>query len=133
MKKKKQFTRQLFSIVLCLALVLTHVPLTTFAADKYINIVGDFTIAPSDGVTTLAIDTDYTYADGVLTGNTTKPVTIGMRNGVTTTAETIVVDSTKGETSVTFDSINIDTTEESAIVAMGVNKVTFAFDGESAF
>ena len=133
MKKKKQIIKQLLSIVLCLVLVLTYVPLTTFAVDNYTNIVGDFTIAPSDGATTLAIGTDYTYADGVLTVNTTIPVTIGMKNGVATTAETIVVDSIEGETSVIFDSIDIDTTEDSAIVAKGTNKVTFAFNGESTF
>ena len=66
----------------------------------------------------------------MLTVKTVTPVTIGMKEGVTTTAETIVVDSANGETAVTFDGIGIDTEEDEGIMAKGGNKITFAFIGE---
>lgn len=93
--------------------------------------VGDFTIIATDGETTLTANTDYTYEEGVLTVKTVTPVTIGMKEGVTTTAETIVVDSANGETAVTFDGIGIDTEEDEGIMAKGGNKITFAFIGEN--
>ncbi len=131
MKIKKYFTKQLLSIFLCVAMILAYLPLTTFALN-YINTVGDFTIAPSDSAEVLVADTDYTYADGVLTVSTTIPVTIGMKNGVTSTAETVAVDSSKGETTVTLNSIGIDTAEDAAIAVTGTNKVTLNFSGESS-
>lgn len=121
---KKRIAVMILALVVCLCL-----PAVAFAAE--LITVGDFTIAPTDGSTVLTEGTDYTYSNGKLTVTTTIPVTIGMKDGVTKTAETIVVDSAKGETTVTFASIGIDTTEDAAIAVKGKNAVTFAFTGES--
>lgn len=94
--------------------------------------VGDFTIVSSDGNIALDETTDYTYKDGVLTVTTATPVIIGMKDGVTATAETIVVDSTNGDAEVNFKNIDIDTDKSAAITAKGANKITFAFTGENA-
>lgn len=121
----KRILTTLFAVVFGLALL----ALPASAADAIT--VGDFTIAPTDGTTVLAAGTDYTYASGKLTITTTTPVTVGMSTGVTTTDDTIVADSSNGEAYVTFNSIIIDTEEKAAITVQGVNKVTFAFAGES--
>lgn len=68
--------------------------------------VGDFTIL---GTKNLVQNTDYTYTDGVLTITTTTPTTVAMKNGVTTTDDTIVVNSSVGATYVTLNNIEIGT------------------------
>ena len=126
MKTRVRFVKHILSVLLCVAMVLSCVPMTVFAEENH------FTIVATDGETTLAAETDYTYEKGVLTVKTITPVTVGMKDDVTATTETIVVDSTNGEVAVTFDGIEIDTAQDAAITAKGGNKITFTFNGENA-
>lgn len=133
---KKKISTKFLSLFLALIMVVGLLPMSVFNAfakeTNSLVTIGNFTITSTDNTSVLTENTDYTYADGVLTLTTVAPVTVGMKDGVTTTAETIVVDSTKGEASVNFNGIGIDTTEDAAITVKGGNKVTFAFIGENA-
>lgn len=110
MKTKNSLSKQLLSLVLCLALILIYVPMTAFAADEVEGIpVGDFTIAPTDGAAVLTDGTDYTYNSGELVITTTTPVTIGMKNGVATTTDTIRIWTTSGAADITLNNVSIAT------------------------
>lgn len=127
MKARKQFTKRVLSIVLSFVLMLACVPFV-YAMDAG----EDFTITATDSATVLVEGTDYTYTDGVLTVSTSTPVTIGMANGVSTTADVIVTDSTNGAVNITFNGISIDTEEHNAIELKGQNQTTFVFSGTNA-
>ena len=129
----KHNLKKLFGWTLTVVMLLTMllaVTITVSAAETIT--VGDFTIVSTDGTTVLTDGTDYTYSGGTLTITTTTPVNVGMKTGVTKTANIIVADSTKGEAAITFDSIRIETTEDEAIIVKGKNEVTFVFVGESS-
>ncbi len=121
----------LFFALIMIVGLLTASTFTAFAEDVSPITVGDFTVKSTDNTSVLIENTDYTYADGVLTITTATPVTVGMKDGVTATVETIVIDSGNGKTAVTFDGIAIDTEEDAAIAVKGGNEVTFTFVGES--
>ena len=97
--------------------------------------VGDFTIL---GTKNLVQNTDYTYTDGVLTITTTTPTTVAMKNGVTTTDDTIVVNSSVGATYVTLNNIEIGTDNlgnsgtNTPITVKGENQVTLDFIGNNS-
>lgn len=135
----KHNLKKLFGWTLTVVMLLTMmlaVTITVSAAETIT--VGDFTIVSTDGTTVLTENTDYTYKDGVLTIKTTTPVTIGMKDGVTTTDDTFVVDSSKGVTHVTLDSITIDTDNlgnsgtNTPITVKGVNQATLEFIGNNS-
>lgn len=132
---KFKTSNKVLSVFLALIMVVGLLPMSVFTAfakeDNTLVTIGDFTISSTDNTSSLTENTDYTYADEVLTITTVTPVTIGMKDGVTATAETVVVDSSNGKVSVTFDGIAIDTEEDAAIAVKGGNEVTFAFVGES--
>ncbi len=133
---KKKFSAKILSLLLSFNMIVGLLPISAFTAfametASFVTI-GNFTVAPTDNTSTLTENADFTYADGVLTLTTVTPVTVGMKDGVTTTAETVVVDSSNGEASVIFDSIGINTEKDAAITAKGGNKITFAFVGENA-
>ena len=139
MKTKTRFNK-LTAWLLTLAMLMTFIPafsLTAFAGDGDIYTAGDFTIASTDGITSLTEETDYSYADGKLMVTTTTPVTIGMKDGVEKTDNIIVVDSSNGEAYISLDSIKIETDnlgnsdENHPITVKGTNKVTLDFVGEN--
>lgn len=127
MKTRSAFVKPLFSVLLCLALMLTYVPSFVLAQES--TVLGDFTVTSADGVTALTDGTDYTYTDGTLTITTDTPVVIGMKDGVATTDDVIVTDSTVGETTVTFHNLHIDTTEDEAITVQGSAATVLIFSG----
>ena len=97
--------------------------------------VGDFTIL---GEKELTEGTDYAYKDGILTITTTTPVTVAMKSGVTTTDDTIVVDSSVGTTYITLNNITIGTDNlgnsgtNTPITVKGENQVTLDFVGNNS-
>ncbi len=136
---KKFIPKRFLSLLLALLMILGTLPMSTvLATGSTTATIGDFTIVATDGNTTLTETTDYTYQDGVLTVTSTTPVTIGMKSGVTTTDDTIVVDSSTGETYVTLNGIEIGTDNlgnsgtNTPITVKGVNQVTLDFIGNNS-
>lgn len=134
MRAKSTFNK-LTAWLIVFTMLTTLIPtftLSAFALSTSPIEVGDFTIAPTDGITSLTEGTDYSYANDTLTLTitTTTPVTIGMKDGITKTDNIIVTDSTSGEAKITFDGIDIETTEENAIeLTKGGKKTTLIFNG----
>ena len=58
MKMNKHFTKKLLSIVLCLALVLSYLPVNIFAAENKTINVSEFTGDGSDNIISLVIASD---------------------------------------------------------------------------
>lgn len=74
--------------------------------------VGAFTLS-TDNVEGLIESTDYTYADGVLSLNTNKEVTIANTDANTTTSDRIVMPyDTSKNYAITLDGVNIETSSD---------------------
>lgn len=113
MKTKLTWNKKVTSIMLVAALVFSVMPWSALKASAAGAVtIGDFTIEAADGITTLTEGTDYSYSKTELTITTTKPIILGMKSGVTTTANTVVVSTANGVADVTLDNISIDNAEK---------------------
>lgn len=103
MKAKKRF----FGLLLASCLVAGLMSASVFAEDSDADLV----ISATDSGDTLTEGTDYTYDEGKLVIQTTTPATIKMKDGVTTTSDTIQIDTKNGAADVTLDSLKIETSD----------------------
>jgi hypothetical protein len=112
----------LFVAIIMVLGLWTAVPLRASADPGTPITVGDFTITADDGGN--LSDTDYTYAEGVLTIKSDKAMTISMKADVSsTTADTIVIDS-ENPAYITIENVKIDVSETTNACAFDVGTST---------
>lgn len=126
MLKPKPNLRKFAAFVIIFALVLNIVPQFSVFAD---DTACDFTVTPTNSADTVTEGVDYSFSNGILTLSTLTPVTVGMRSGAAKTSNAIVVDTAKGMSQVTFNSVNIETAQKKAIEIKNNNSAKFTFCG----
>jgi hypothetical protein len=128
--KRKRFSHRLGVFALAVLLALSATLALQAGADTSI-VAGDFTIAAADG--NIQIDTDYTYANNVLTITSAKAMTISMASSVeTTTAGKIVINST-APANITIENVKIDVsgTEDACAFDVGTSNLNLTLSGSN--
>lgn len=120
--------KRIVSMVMVLALCLTLLPATAWAAET--GDTGAFTVQGG------TLGTDYSYADGVLTINSDKDITISMAADAAPTTDRIEVASGVSA-NITLSGVNIDVSAKENTAAFKIaddstGDVTITLDGDNA-